>query len=88
MENTFAKAIFEGAVKAADSEAGKQQLTGLSRDQFVESVRVFTEAIDKLPPATSLHILLYAVTYLRNAVITTIQLNQKRMEEGPVGGSA
>jgi len=86
--NTFAKAVFEASVKAADSEAGRQQLTGLSRDQFVGSVKAFTDAMDNLPEATSLHVLLFAVTYLRNALITTIQLNQKQMEEAPMGGSA
>jgi hypothetical protein len=79
-DKTFAQAIFEAAKNTADSEAGRLELAGLSRDQFVGSVRSLSEALDKMPPNTSLHMFLMAVTFMRNALILAMTENQKRLE--------
>lgn len=83
---TFAQAIYEGAKLSAEG-ASQDELKGLSKESFLLAMEKLTSALDQLPAETSLHVVLFAVTYLRNAIILTVQHNQSRLEV-ETGGSA
>jgi hypothetical protein len=84
--STFSQAVYEGARKSAEG-ISKDELKGISKDQFLTAMRELTDALDRIPQNTNLHVVLYAVTYLRNALLLTIQQNQNRLEE-ETGGRA
>lgn len=86
-EKSFAQQLFEAARRAAESEAGKRELEGKSREQFIDSMKALTDALDSLPQSTSLHVFLLAVSYLRNAITETIRANEEFMKQN-TGGSA
>jgi hypothetical protein len=79
-DKTFAQTVYEAAGRAADSEAGKSELIGMNREQFVATVRAITSAMDTLPVTTSMNMMLLSLSYIRNAIIVTMQHNQKVME--------
>lgn len=71
------QALLENVRIAVDNEPGKTQLKGYNKEQVVASVQAVTEALDKLPPSTSLHVVLFAVTYVRNALLAAMEENNK-----------
>lgn len=87
MSKTFAQAIYEGAVAAAETEAGHRELTGHSKEQFLSTVKGITEALDGLPHDTSLHVVLLGVTFVRNVILVAMRDNQSVLETR-TGGSA
>ncbi len=86
-ERTFMQAIYDGALKVVDTELGKAELSGVNREQFIASVKAITDGMSQLPLNTNLHVALLAVTYVRNAILAAIQLNQNRLMV-ETGGSA
>lgn len=79
-DKTFMQRIYEGAAGAAETSVGREELKGLAKDQVIASVKVLTEALDTLPSTTNLHVVLFAITYVRNALIAAMQVNQNRIE--------
>jgi len=75
-EMTFMQAIYDGAEKASLSEAGKMELSGFNREQFLASVKAVTDGMSVLPPETSLHVTLLAVTFVRNTLIMAMKANE------------
>lgn len=80
-------AVYEGAVAASAESTGAQELRGLNRTQFLETVKVVTTALGSLPSETSMHVAVLAVTYVRNALLSAMHANQAYMMNNQ-GGSA
>lgn len=87
MAGTFMKEVYKGVQLAVEKEPGRSQIAGLNKESLVESVRVITEALDSLPDTTNIHILFFALTYVRNAVGLAMEENNQRLAT-ETGGSA
>lgn len=84
---TFAQEIYKAASEAADSEVGRLEISPLSKEQILVVVGGLTRALDELPPETNMHAVMFALTFIRNAILTAMMENQKHMVDG-VAGSA
>ena len=78
-EKTFMQRIYDAAVDGA-SGANQKELKGVSTEQFLEAVKHVTDGLGKMPPETSMHAVLLAVTFVRNTLIYAMQHNQAKME--------
>lgn len=76
---TFMQQVFTAAQVSANG-VNAEDLRGISKDQFVETVRLVTGALDSLPKTTSMHAALYGLSFVRNAMIMAMQENAARME--------
>ena len=79
-EKTYMQAVYEGAERMSMSTAGKHELSGLSREQFLTAVKAITVGLAELSPQTSMNLVLLAVTFVRNALILTMRDNQATMD--------
>lgn len=71
--------LSEHIVGEVETEEGKIVLRGLSKTQMIGAVQALCKVIDELPPETNLHVLLAALTYVRNAVHIAIEENDKML---------
>jgi hypothetical protein len=78
--DTFMQAVHEGAREAVNSEAGQEQLKGMNREQVVDAVGAVTKALDGLDGNTSLHVVLFALNFVRNSIIAVMDDNQRAMK--------
>ncbi len=84
---TFMTEVYKTAREAVAKEPGRTQLKGLNTESLIEAVGAMTEALDKLPPTTNLHVLFFAVTYVRNAISLAMEEANKTLIH-ETGGSA
>jgi hypothetical protein len=86
---TFAKMIYEHAVKRAATPDGAKELEAMlvSPDQFLKAIEVFTNGIDELPPAMTLHTLYAGLNYVGAALVSVMEANKQRLEN-ETGGKA
>jgi hypothetical protein len=75
-QTTFAEAVYDSARRAASEEAGNVELQGHSREHFLGAIKAITDALQAQPKNISLHVVLFAVTYVRNALLSVMQANQ------------
>lgn len=80
MASEFMQAILDAAVNAMENEPAKSQIKGISRDQILAATKAITDGIGTLPPESSLHAALFAITFVRNALILAMEDNQRRLE--------
>lgn len=81
MSTTFMQQLSEHIVGEVETEEAKTVLRGLSKAQMVETVQALCRVIDELPQGTNIHVLLAALTYVRNAVHVAIEENAKMLAE-------
>lgn len=84
---TFMQEVYKSAKEAVMNEPGKSQIKGLDTQGLVDAVGAMTDALDKLPPTTNLHVMFFAVTYVRNAVALAMEEANKTLLH-QTGGSA
>jgi len=84
---TFMQALAKSVGAAVENEPGNTQLRGMSKSQVVETVRAITGALDTLPVETNLHVLLFGLSYVRNAVIVAMEDNQKYLATNTGGNT-
>ena len=77
MSKTFMGELCDAVVQAVDNEPGKTQIKGLNREQLVAAVQAIARALDSLDNSVNLHVVLFALTYMRNAVILAMEENTK-----------
>lgn len=86
-QKSFMQVLAESVRKAVNGEVGQAELAGLSRDQVVKVVDEVTQALDRLPTETSMHAVLFGLTYVRNGIVAAMQANTTRLKTES-GGSA
>ena len=87
MADTYFQAVLNSAREAVNNEPGATQLKGLNKQQVVDTVAALTNALDSIDPAINLHIVFFALTYVKNAVVLAMEENQ-RVLATQTGGSA
>jgi hypothetical protein len=87
MASTFFQALSAAVAQAVDNEPNKSIVKGYSKEQIVQTVKSLTEALGDLPPETSLHVVLFSLNFVRNAVIAAMEDNQKALESRTGGNT-
>lgn len=78
-DSTFMKQIYASVREAVVNEPGRSQIKGLNPEALIEAVQGITGALDKLPTTTNLHVLYFAVTYVRNAIALAMEESGKTL---------
>ena len=86
-KDKFGAAIYKMALERASTPEGKAELKGFSPEQFLDTLKRFTEVIDELPGEYTIHSLYLTLNYLGSMVVNTMEHNRKKLME-QTGGSA
>ncbi len=84
-KKTYMQELSDSVKLAVENEPGKSQLAGYDKTSIIATVAALTGALDGLPPTTNMHVVLFSLNYVRNAIILAMEDNQRQMEatKGP-----
>lgn len=85
MAETFMQAVHRSVREAVNNEPGASQLKGVNKEHVVQAVSEITKALDGLAPEVNLHVVLFALSYVRNSVVAVMKENEQILSTHSAG---
>lgn len=83
----FGTLIYEMAEKRANTKEGELEMSGYSKEQFLETLKRLCAVLDELPDNYSLHSLYLSMNYIGSFIVAIMEANRDRLKKATIQGN-